>query len=126
MSKILLIEDDPTMQQLYKRAFVLAGDEITIANDGIEGLEKVKLSTPDLIFLDIMMPKMNGTELLSILKNEESTKHIPVVMLTNVASGTLKTAEEAVNNGAISYIIKSDHDPKELVELARKVLRSLG
>jgi CheY-like chemotaxis protein len=122
MKKILLIEDDSAMQVLYQHAFFFAGYEIHIANDGIEGLEKVKEIGPDLILLDIMMPKMNGTEVLNALKHDSVTKNIPVLMLTNVASGTLEEAEESVKNGAVNYVIKSDHDPKEIVAMVTTIL----
>ena len=123
MTKILIIEDDPTMQRLYQHAFQLAGYGIDSAKDGSEGLEKVKQFVPDLIFLDIMMPNMNGIQVLDVLKKDAETKDIPVVMLTNITSGTLETAELAVKMGAVRYVIKSEKEPKEMIAIAEEILK---
>jgi len=123
MSKrILIIEDDPKMSNVYNRAFNFAKFNVEIANNGKEGFEKVVTFHPDIILLDIMMPIMNGMDVLKKLQESEKTKNIPVIMLTNIVSGTRDKAEEAVGLGAKAYIIKSDHDPKEVVSIVRKYI----
>lgn len=125
MAKILLIDDDILMRNLYSKAFQYSGHEIDIAEDGESGLVKIVEYKPDIVLLDIMMPKMNGIEVLQVLKKNKETINIPVIMLTNITSGTIETAEQAVEMGAITYIIKSDHDPANVVDLTEKVLEKL-
>jgi|WetSurMetagenome_2_1015567.scaffolds.fasta_scaffold230305_2 CheY-like chemotaxis protein len=126
MANVLIIEDDPEMSAMYHRAFQLAGQEVELAKDGQEGMSKIREMQPELklIFLDIMMPKMNGMEVLTELKNNPKTTGIPVVALTNISSGTLRMAQEAVEKKwAIRYLVKSDTDPEEVVKLAGEILR---
>ena len=86
MSKILIIEDEAAVARMYEKIFMYAGFSIEIAGDGEEGLAKVKTSNPDLILLDIMMPKMDGLKVLEFLKKDETTKNIPVIVLTNLGN----------------------------------------
>jgi CheY-like chemotaxis protein len=126
MASILIIEDDPEMSAMYHRAFQLAGQEVELAKDGQEGMSKIREMQTELklIFLDIMMPKMNGIEVLTEIKNNPKTADIPVVALTNVSSGTLQMAREAVDKKwAIRYLVKSDTDPEEVVKLAEEILK---
>lgn len=122
MQKVLIIEDDIKMQRLYQRAFTFAGYEVKICSNGAEGLAQVIDYNPQIILLDIMMPEMNGMDTLSELKKKPLTKDIPVIMLTNIVSGTLESAKQAVKNGAVEYIIKSDHEPTEVVDRAKKII----
>lgn len=124
MSKVLLlIEDDPLMLRLYRKIFKLEGYEIELAAGGQEGLDKAKSDKPTLVLLDIMMPKMDGFEVLGKLKEDPETKDIPVVVLTNLA-GT-QDAKKAMEMGALKYIIKSEQDPKEVATLVKEVLENL-
>ena len=120
MIRILIVEDDPLMSKMYENIFTLEGFEVVIAQDGESGLEKVKISKPALIILDIMMPKLNGLQVLDKLKMSEATKNIPVVMLTNLASQ--KDAENALLKGAVKYIVKSEQTPKVVVNMIREIL----
>jgi CheY-like chemotaxis protein len=120
MPKVLLIEDDELIYAMYQKAFTLAGIEIELAKNGQIGLEKVHTSQPDLILLDVMMPKMNGIEVLEKLKTDPATNHIPVVMLTNVSE--FQIMNHAIAEGATQYIVKSDTEPQELVNLARNII----
>ena len=120
MAKILIVEDDPLIMRLYQKIFVLEGFEVVQAANGEEGLEKAKSVMPTLIVLDIMMPKMNGLELLMKLKSDDQTQKIPVVMLTNLA-GT-HDAEKALTEGAVKYIIKSEFTPKQVVNLVKEII----
>ena len=120
MAKILIIEDDPLMLRLYQKAFTFENYEVDTAANGQEGLDKVKEGKPTLILLDIMMPKMHGLEVLERLKADEATKKIPVVVLTNLAGQ--EDAETAMTKGAVKYIIKSEYQPKEVVDMVKQVL----
>lgn len=111
------------MLRMYERAFRLAGHEVEVAGDGEDGLGKIKKSFPGLIFLDIMMPKLNGMEVLAKLKADPKTAGIPVVMMTNLISGTLPMAKEAVvKKWARRYIVKSDMVPEQIVGAAEEIL----
>ena len=120
MAKILIIEDDPLMSRLYEKIFKFEGFEVELAVDGQEGLEKVRTSKPTLILLDIMMPKMNGLQVLEKLKADPETKAIPVVMLTNLAGQ--QDAEKALTLGAVKYIVKSEYEPKQITNMVKEIL----
>jgi len=115
MTKVLLVEDDPFMWRMYVRVFVHEGLEAEVAEDGQAGLEKLKTFHPDIILLDIMMPKMNGIEMLTRVKSDPTTRDIPVVMLTNLAD--VYMAEIAIKQGAVHYIVKSKYSPLDMVAM---------
>lgn len=120
MAKILIIEDDPLISRLYEKIFKFENYEVDIAQDGQEGFEKAQSGKPTLILLDVMMPNMNGLELLDKLKKEPEIKNIPVVMLTNLAGE--HDAEDALSRGAVKYIIKSKYEPKEIAKMVKEIL----
>jgi CheY-like chemotaxis protein len=120
MAKILITEDDPLMARLYQKIFTFEGHEVETAENGEEGLEKVRSYKPDIVLLDVMMPKMNGLEVLEKLKLDPETKSIPVIMLTNLAGQ--QDAETALSKGAVKYIVKSEHEPKEIADIVKQVL----
>ncbi|OGM69185.1 hypothetical protein A2975_02400 [Candidatus Woesebacteria bacterium RIFCSPLOWO2_01_FULL_44_14] len=120
MPKVLIIEDDPLMIRLYQKVFKFEGYEVEVAANGEEGLQKVASFTPTLVLLDIMMPKMNGLEVLEKMKADEKTKKIPVVVLTNLAGQ--QDAETAIAKGAVKYIVKSEYEPKEVVKMVKEIL----
>ncbi len=120
MAKILIIEDDPLMSRMYQKIFTLEGYEVDVAVDGYEGLEKTRAAKPTVILLDIMMPKLNGIQVLEKLKIDPATKAIPVIILTNLA-GT-RDAENAMLKGAVKYIIKSEYEPKQIVSMVKEIL----
>jgi len=120
MAKILITEDDPLMSRLYQKIFIFEGHEVETAENGEVGLEKVRSYKPDIILLDVMMPKMNGLQVLEKLKLDPETKSIPVIMLTNLAGQ--QDAETALSKGAVKYIVKSEHEPKEIADIVKEVL----
>lgn len=120
MSKVLIVEDDPLMSRMYQKIFTFEGYEVEMAGDGEEGLEKAKKVIPTIILLDVMMPKMNGMQVLEKLKVDPATKAIPVVMLTNLAGQ--QDAEAALAKGAVKYIIKSEYEPKQVASMVKEVL----
>jgi len=120
MAKILLVEDDGLMSRMYGRLFTFEGYEVDIAVDGEAGLVEAKEFQPDLILLDIMMPKMNGLELIQKLKEEPRTRNIMVVLLTNL--GIQEKLDEAMRFGAVACITKSNHQPEDVVKIVKDLL----
>src|SRR3989338_3677355 len=121
MTKILIIEDETSVSLLYQRAFNYEGFELITAFDGLEGLSLAKTHRPNLILLDIILPKMNGLKVLEKLKNDDKTKNIPVVILTNL--NDMKEIEKAIALGAIKYITKSQYDPKQVIDIVKKIIK---
>lgn len=120
MAKILVVEDDPLISRMYQKIFGFEGYDVEMAADGEEGWEKIKTIKPTLVLLDIMMPKMNGLQVLDKIKLDPETKKIPVIMLTNLAG--VQDAEAALAKGAIKYIVKSEHEPKEVTDMVKEII----
>jgi two-component system, OmpR family, phosphate regulon response regulator PhoB len=120
MAKVLIVEDDPLMSRMYQKIFTFEKYEVELAGNGEEGLAKAASFKPTIILLDVMMPVMNGMQVLEKLKANEQTKRIPVVMLTNLAGQS--DAEQALAHGAVKYIIKSEHDPKEVSVMVKEII----
>ena len=121
MSKILIVEDDGFLSKMYAKKFQIAGFEVDVAHDGVEGFAKAHSFKPDLMLMDILMPKQNGIETLDKLKADPEVKDIPVIMATNLS--TTDDAETAKKKGAVKYIVKSEVTPAELVEIAKTFLK---
>lgn len=123
--KILLIEDEPLLVSLYKETFEDKPYVLFVAETGNDGLEAVQNDRPDLILLDILLPGINGFEVLRRLKESPKTKDIPVIVLTNLGSEeTDKDRQLAMSLGAIDYLVKSYHTPDELLKIVGKYLAS--
>ena len=118
---ILLVDDDPLINRMYQIKLSEDGYNVQIAANGEEALIKAKKHKPDLILLDLMMPKMNGIEALKELKKDETTKNIKIIILTNLEDkdGNLEKAKEM---GALDYLVKSETDLKVLSEKVRSAL----
>lgn len=121
MIKILLVEDDPLMVRMYQRKLVNDGYEALVAVDGEDGLVKVRSFRPDLVLLDIMMPKLNGLQVLERLKSDPTTAKTPVVILTNLG-GTQDDIERGLELGAVAYLVKSAYRPDEVIAKVKEVL----
>ena len=120
MIKVLIVEDDPLMSRMYQKIFTFEKYEVEMAADGEEALAKVATANPTIILLDVMMPKMNGLQVLEKLKADPATKNIPVIMLTNLAGQ--QDAETALSKGAVKYIVKSEHEPKEIADMVQEIV----
>lgn len=120
MAKILIVEDDPLISRMYQKIFSFEGYDVEMAGDGEDGWEKIKTIKPTLVLLDIMMPKMNGLQVLEKIKLDPDTKAIPVIMLTNLAG--VQDAETALAKGAIKYIVKSEHEPQEITKMVKEIM----
>ena len=112
MAKVLVVDDDPVVADMYSLALSRAGHEVLVANDGLAGLQLAATAQPDLVFLDIRMPKMDGIEVLRNLKSVNRTKGIPIVMLSNYDEPRL--VRESLNLGAKEYLVKVGTNPADL------------
>jgi signal transduction histidine kinase/CheY-like chemotaxis protein len=120
--KLLVVEDDPYVLRLYERIFANTPIELMTAKNGQEGLDKAHSFHPDLIMLDVMMPVMNGIDVLTKLKADAATKDIAVFMLSNL--GEESTIQQAMGLGALSYLIKSDYTPEQIRDKVTEKLKS--
>ncbi len=120
MPKLLVVEDDPLLSRMYQIIFSSNAYEVSIATDGADGLDQIRSWKPDLVLLDIMMPKLNGMEVLKKIKSDPEVRNIPVVVLTNLAGNT--DVQAALELGAVRYIIKSENKPKVVEEIVRGIL----
>jgi DNA-binding response OmpR family regulator len=121
MQKILIIEDEAALQKALGDVLTQEGFETFSALDGEVGLRLAQENTPDLILLDLVLPKMNGFEVLGKLKEDASTQDVPVIVLTNLEE--MKDIEKVVDLGASSYLVKSNYKLQEVVERIRKTLQ---
>lgn len=121
MAKILLVDDDPLLIRMYQTKFQNDGHIVEVASDGDEALKKAADFAPNLILLDIMMPKVDGLEVLERLKKDETTKSIPVVILTNVG-GSNDDIQRGLELGAVAYLVKADYTPAEVVSKVKEIL----
>ncbi len=119
--KILLVEDDPFLLDMYSTKFKEVGFNIVVAQDGEMGLVKAKEELPDLILLDIVLPKKDGFEVLKQLKSDNQTAKIPVILLTNL--GLDSDIKRGLELGAQSYIIKAHFTPTEVVAKVKEILK---
>lgn len=124
MQKILMIEDDPLVGRLYKRVFELEGFQIDWSENGQDGLDKVKTVKPDIILLDVMMKGLNGLEVLTRLKEDEKSKDIPVLVLTNVSDARI--TQLATEKGAVASLIKSETEPEGVIDMVKGILAKAG
>jgi len=118
--KILIIEDDATLRNVLSEFLESEGFAVAMASDGEEGIELANNSKPDLILLDIIIPKKNGFEVLKEIKGNKDISDIPVILLTNL--GSLDDIEKALELGATTYLVKGDYQIKEIVEKIKEVL----
>lgn len=109
---VLIVEDDPAVAQMYRIKLELDGYTVSIASDGEAGLAMAASSQPDLIFLDIRLPKLDGMAVLETLRNTEATRNIPVVILSNYSEREL--VDRGLKLGALEYLIKSQTTPARL------------
>ncbi|MBT3538983.1 response regulator [Candidatus Parcubacteria bacterium] len=118
---VLLVEDDTFLANIYKTKFEMEKFKVSVATDGEAGFEAAKKKNPDIILLDILLPKMDGFTVLENLKKEDSVKDIPVILLTNL--GQKDDVEKGLEMGAVDYLIKAHFKPSETVDKVKKVLK---
>jgi DNA-binding response OmpR family regulator len=120
-AKVLIVDDDAFLSGIYATKLELEGFAVVSARDGDEGLKAAAAERPDLILLDVLMPKLDGFEVLKRLKSAEETKAIPVIMLTNL--GQKEDIEKGLEGGAVDYLIKAHFVPAEAVAKIKSVLK---
>ncbi len=122
MKTILLVEDDPFLIDLYVTKSKEAGFKIEVVDDGDLVLEKVKEVKPDILLLDIVLPNVDGWEILRKIKEDIDMKDLIVVILSNL--GQKDEVEKGLKLGATKYLIKAHYTPTEVVEEVKKLLRN--
>ena len=120
MKKILLVEDEKILAEMYKDKFTEAGFEVFLALEAKEGLKLAKKERPDLIILDILLPRENGITFLTWLRKDSETASIPVVAFSNYDDPATK--REAAKLGVKEYLIKTNYTPSEVVEKVKQLL----
>jgi len=121
MKTILLIEDDPFLVEIYSTKLKEVGFSVIIAVDGEEGLKKMKKKTPELLLLDIVLPNLNGWEILRDIKKDDKLSNLKVVILSNL--GEKEEIEKGLKLGAVRYLVKAHYTPSEVVEEIKKILK---
>ncbi|MCP6718398.1 MAG: response regulator [Patescibacteria group bacterium] len=119
--KILIIEDDRFLRELIVRKLSDEGFVTAEAMDGEKGIKKVKEENPDLVLLDLILPGIDGFEVLSRMKKDESLKSIPVIILSNL--GQKEEVEKGLKMGAVDYLIKAHFTPGEIIEKIKGSLK---
>ena len=122
-ANILLVEDDPMVVRMYSRKFKKDGFNLSLGYNGKEGLAALKKKRPDIILLDIMMPKMSGLDMLKIVKADPQYKDLPVVMLTNLGDRT-EDVTKCRELGAEDYWVKANMRLNEITEKINKILNN--
>lgn len=120
MTKIAIIEDDPVIRQMYLMKFETAGFDVSVAENGQEGVVLVERFRPDIILLDLTMPVMTGDEALAEIRRSERGRDIPVMILTNL--GEEEAPKSLHKLGIHSYIVKADLTPRQVVDRVKKAL----
>lgn len=118
--KILIVEDEQFLADMYQLKFEQAGLKVLQADDGRAGLLLSLKEKPDLILLDIVLPQMNGFEMLTELKKDEQTKNIPVLIFSNL--GQKDEIARGISLGADAYVVKANYTPAQLIKHVRKLI----
>lgn len=121
MKKILIIEDDKFLRELISQKISKEGYEIAEAVDGEKGIESVKSEKPDLILLDLILPGIDGFEVLDRIKSDPEAAQIPVIILSNL--GQRDDIEKGLKMGATDFLIKAHFTPAEIIEKIKSVTR---
>lgn len=119
-AKVLVVEDEEILLTALKEELATGGYDVEGASDGQDGLEKVKAFNPDLVLLDLVMPKMDGMEMLQRLKADSQTRDIPVVILTNLSD--YERISEALSLGAMDYLVKANYKLEDLLDKVKTVV----
>ena len=120
MTKVLLVEDDTNLSEIYKARLEAEGFQVLVAKDGEEGLMVAKANQPDLLISDVMMPRVSGMEMLEIIKSSDSLKNMKVIMLTALNQDT--DEERAKGLGADKYLVKSQVTLEDIISAVHDLL----
>jgi DNA-binding response OmpR family regulator len=119
-TKVAIIEDDMAIVQMYLTKFEVEGYDVATAPDGASGLELIDSYQPDIVLLDLMMPNMNGLDMLAKLRSQPNGREAKVVVLTNM--GDTETATKVFKMAADDYIVKAEMTPKQVAERVKALL----
>lgn len=119
--KILIVEDDVVLSKMYQKKFELEGYEVAAVYSGGEGLVAAQREKPDVILLDIMMPAMDGFSVIKSLQEDETTKKIPIIILTNLGTSQI-FIEEAKRLGVKEYLIKYKTSTTQVIDAVKRAL----
>ncbi len=118
--KILIVEDEEVLSKVLQEKLEKVGDEVALAADGEEAVTRAKSFSPDVIVLDLLLPKRSGFEVLQILKADQALKAVPVIVVSNL--GEDEDIKRALALGAVDYYVKSEHPINEIVEKIKNIL----
>ncbi|MDD5098192.1 MAG: response regulator [Candidatus Pacebacteria bacterium] len=118
--KILLIEDDKFLRELMNKKLLSLDFEVSTAADGEEGLEKIKAEKPEVVLLDLILPGINGFEVLERAKKDPTTANIPIIILSNL--GQSEDIEKGLKLGAKDFLVKAHFTPQEIVNKLKSIL----
>ena len=118
---VLIVEDDVFLAGIYQKKFELEGFKVSLSDNGEKALVDAKRKQPDIILLDILLPKLDGFAVLEKLKADSATKEVPVILLTNL--GQKDDVEKGLALGAVDYLIKAHFKPSETVAKVKKALK---
>jgi len=118
MKKVLIVEDEDIIIQLLQKKLIQEGYEVSVAHNGEEGLNALRESKPDIVLLDIVMPKKSGYEVMEEMSKDPELKKIPIIIISN--SGQPVELDKAKELGARDWLIKTEFDPNEVAEKVRK------
>lgn len=119
-AKILIIEDDRYISKMYQLKLSLDGFDVQVADNGRIGVDKVKEFKPDIILTDILMPEMDGFEVIKMVKADEDSKTIPILIMSNL--GQEDHIQKGLELGALGYIVKSQYTPSKVVDKIKEIL----
>lgn len=119
--KVLLIDDDEDLLVVFSAALQKDGFQVTSTTTGQDGLSKAKTEKPDIILLDQVLPDMSGNDVLKTLKQDDLTKTIPIVLLSNFSQEEL--VKGAIDSGAVDYLFKYQVEPKDVVNKVKEALK---
>lgn len=119
---ILIAEEDKLLKSILQTSLAAAGFEVAVASDGVETLEYIQKKLPDLLLLDIVMPRKNGFDVLEELRLDPRTRNLPVVILSNL--GQEEDVKRGLSLGAVDYLIKSNYSLTTVVEKVKKHARA--
>lgn len=119
--KILFVEDEPTLQKAVGEILTQEGFKVFSALDGEKGLELIKKEKPNLVLLDLILPKKDGFEVLKEMKADEELKDIPVIVLTNLEG--MGDVEKALSLSATTYLVKANYELEDVVKKIKETLK---
>ena len=120
MKSILLVEDDPFIVDIYNTKLKQAGFDVDIAQDGERAIDKLEEKKPDLVILDIVLPQVDGWEVLRRIKNNPDLKNLKVIVFSNL--GQQEEIEKGIKLGSVKYLIKAHYTPSQVVEQIKELL----